>query len=298
MGEPRDHHFIPAFYLSQWAGSNGKLVEYSRKHGKLIAKPVGPRATGFETDLYEFADLPPEQRQYLEKVYFNYLDRTAADALDIHLGHASTWTNELVNAWSRFVFGIHFRHPHAMPELRAAAKAIWEGSGAAFQDEWEKIKPAGAPATFDEYLATVDPFTAAKMRVNLIIKNFDNETLITHMNQMHWGTIDVSVSTGRFIVSDRPVCIHNLARPDGVVFLPISPTKLFVAANEENSLKLVGAQKPLDLVERVNMFVAGRARRFVWADSEAKEDFVAATMSTEMEPLPLFPNIDKYPSAA
>ena len=63
MSEPRDHHFIPAFYLSQWAGPKGKLIEYSRKHGKVIAKPVGPRATGFETDLYEFADLPPEQRQ-------------------------------------------------------------------------------------------------------------------------------------------------------------------------------------------------------------------------------------------
>ncbi|MCK1455198.1 DUF4238 domain-containing protein [Bradyrhizobium sp. 35] len=298
ISEPRDHHFIPAFYLSQWAGPNGKLIEYSRKHGKLIAKPVGPRATGFETDLYEFADLPPEQRQYLEKVYFNYLDRTAADGLDIHLGRASTWTNELVNAWSRFVFGTHFRHPHAMPELRAAAKAIWEGSGVALQAEWDKIKPENAPATFDEYLATVDPFTAAKMRVNLIIKNFDNETLIVHMNQMHWGVLDAPASAGRILTSDRPVCIDKLARPDGVIFLPISPTKLFLAANDEKSLKLVAAQKPLDMVERVNRFVAGRARRFVWADSEAQENFVGATMSTEMEPLPLFPNIGKYPSAA
>jgi hypothetical protein len=60
----------------------------------------------------------------------------------------------------------------------------------------------------------------------------------------------------------------------------------------------VAAQKPRDLVERVSRFVAGRARRFVWEDSEAQGDFVSAAMSTEMEPLPLFPNIDKYPSAA
>lgn len=198
MSEPRDHHFIPAFYLSRWTGANGKLVEYSLKNDKLIAKPVGPRAAGFETDLYEFADLPPEQREYLETVFFNYLDRTAADALDIHIGNGLPWTNELINAWSRFVFGVHFRHPHAMPELRAAAKAIWDGSAAAFQSEWEKIKPPEAPATLDEYLATVDPFTAAKMRVNLIIKNFDNETLITHMNKMQWAVIDASGSPRRF----------------------------------------------------------------------------------------------------
>jgi hypothetical protein len=31
MNAPRDHHFIPAFYLKQWAGPNGKLVEYPQE---------------------------------------------------------------------------------------------------------------------------------------------------------------------------------------------------------------------------------------------------------------------------
>ena len=52
MNAPRDHHFIPAFYLKHWAGPDGKLIEHSRKSGKLISKPVGPRSTGFERDLY------------------------------------------------------------------------------------------------------------------------------------------------------------------------------------------------------------------------------------------------------
>ena len=43
MNAPRDHHFIPAFYLKQWTGLDGKLVEYSRKGGKLIVKPVAAR---------------------------------------------------------------------------------------------------------------------------------------------------------------------------------------------------------------------------------------------------------------
>jgi hypothetical protein len=51
-------------------------------------------------------------------------------------------------------------------------------------------------------------------------------------------------------------------------------------------------------VARVNGFVVGRARRFVWASDRTQENFVGDRMSTEMEPLPLFPNIDKYPSAA
>jgi Protein of unknown function (DUF4238) len=58
MSAPRDHHFIPVFFLKQWVAENGKLVEYTIKHDKLIAKPVGPRSTGFEIDLYAFDELP------------------------------------------------------------------------------------------------------------------------------------------------------------------------------------------------------------------------------------------------
>ena len=66
MSVPRDHHFIPAFYLSQWTGLDDKLVEYTKKRGKLIAKPVGPRSTGYETYLYKFPDLPSASAQYFQ----------------------------------------------------------------------------------------------------------------------------------------------------------------------------------------------------------------------------------------
>jgi hypothetical protein len=57
MSIPRDHHFIPAFYLRQWCDHTVKLIEYTIKHGKLISKPVGPNATGYEFDLYAFPEL-------------------------------------------------------------------------------------------------------------------------------------------------------------------------------------------------------------------------------------------------
>ena len=121
MSVPRDHHFIPAFFLEQWSGQNGKLIEYTIKHGKLIAKPVGSNATGYERDLYAFPDLPPDVVQYVEQVFWDYADRTASQALRLHLGsNELQWTPELHSAWSRFVVGVHLRHPDAMPELRAA----------------------------------------------------------------------------------------------------------------------------------------------------------------------------------
>ena len=78
MSDPHDHHFVPAFYLSQWALLDDDVVEYCIKHRKLIAKPVGPKATGFERDLYAFPELPPEHAQHLESVFVNSADNVAA----------------------------------------------------------------------------------------------------------------------------------------------------------------------------------------------------------------------------
>src|SRR5271167_4600165 len=128
MSIPRDHHFIPAFYLRQWCDQTGKLIEYTIKHGKLIPKPVGPAATGHEFDLYAFPELPLDQSQFIEQKFFDYADRTASDALRLHLAsNAAGWTPKLICAWSRFVIALYLRHPDTMPELRVAAKALWEG---------------------------------------------------------------------------------------------------------------------------------------------------------------------------
>src|ERR1700731_991406 len=109
MNSPRDHHFIPVFYLKQRASSiDGKLTEYTIKHGKLIEKRVGPRATGYQTDLYSFPELPSQLAEHMERVFLQYADDAGARALRIHLGQepSSAWNPETVSGWSRFLMGI------------------------------------------------------------------------------------------------------------------------------------------------------------------------------------------------
>jgi Protein of unknown function (DUF4238) len=108
VSTPRKHHFIPAFFLKQWAAADGKLVEYSIKNDKIVSKRVGPKSAGFEYDLYAFPELPPETAQFIEQQFFSYADQTASQALELHLVNAdrSAWTVELISAWSRFVIAL------------------------------------------------------------------------------------------------------------------------------------------------------------------------------------------------
>jgi hypothetical protein len=81
---------------------------------------------------------------------------------------------------------------------------------------------------------------------------------------------------------------------DSSAAIPISPTKLFVAANQEQAAQNLRKLKPKDIVRHVNLFVATRARKFVWANDESQAMFIRNHMSTAMERTPFFPNLDKY----
>jgi hypothetical protein len=292
MSIPRDHHFIPAFYLKQWCDRAGKLVEYTIKHGKLIPKVVGPDATGYEFDLYAFPELPKDQSQYVEQKFFDYADRAAADALRLHLsGYTGEWASELRSAWSRFVIALHMRHPDAMPELRAAANALWEGSGADSQREYERIKQPGDPDTFDEYIAKIDPHIPAKARMSIIMHTFDNEIVGDHVNKMNWAIIDVSTSNRLLLTSDRPVSLSKIKDVDGILGIPISPTKLFIAVNDARMIDRFRHMKDREIAGRANLEAVARARRFVWAADQSQETFIHKHMSTRLEPTPFFPQL-------
>jgi hypothetical protein len=175
-----------------------------------------------------------------------------------------------------------------MPELRAAVKSIWDGSGTAYQAQYEAIKKPEDPPTFDEYLAAHDPLVPSKMHVNMIVKAFDNDVLGKHINNMIWGVIDVSASPHRFLLSDRPVLIADLKESFGMVALPIGPTKLFIATNSDAGTRHLRSLHARELVHKLNHFVVGRARKFVWAHDQSQAAFIEKHMSSEWSPRPSF----------
>jgi len=138
------------------------------------------------------------------------------------------------------------------------------------------------------------PLAPIKMRVNLIIKALDNDIWGAHVNQMPFAIIDLSASPHRLLTSDRPVELFNLKEPNGVVSIPISPIKLFVALNDEVTFDKLRRASPRKLVCDVNTYVVSRARRFVWAKDRSQERFIDDRMSTKLEPTALFSNSGRY----
>jgi hypothetical protein len=297
VSEPRDHHFIPAFYLRQWCNPTraDKLIEYSINHGKLVPKLVGPRATGFQRDLYAFPELPPDLAQLMERTFFNCADNVASAALQMLLSGNNRWTSKTRSGWSRFVIGIYLRHPDAFAELRAAAASGEWGSEGDVQRQYELVRRQCDPTTFDEYIAQNPPL-GAKMELALIMQLHNASTIVRHVNNMAWEVVDVSAASHRLLTSDRPVDLDrlNLRAPGGAIMMPISPSKLFVAFNDPQALlylRDLNSRRPRDIVGLANRKTIERARRYVWARDSSQQTFITKHMGKRREPLPLFPNL-------
>jgi hypothetical protein len=183
-----------------------------------------------------------------------------------------------------------------MPEIRAAAKAVWEGSGEQSQRIYADIKEPGDPATFDEWIATKDPLIPQKAALELVMATIDNEIVGLHMMQMKWRVIEISSTPRRFLTSDRPVGLYLIKEPTGSITMPLSPTKLFVAVNDERHVDQFCRKKDRDIVDTINADHIRRARRFVWATSKSHSQtaFIRQHMSTGMERLPFFPGLGRY----
>ncbi|OKO67457.1 DUF4238 domain-containing protein, partial [Bradyrhizobium sp. AS23.2] len=189
MGQPRNHHFIPVFYLRQWHDSEGQLYEHKRVRGsRIVRKPVSALATAFQRDLYAFPALGLEGLdQHLESKFFQIVDDEGAKALHRFLRRdPAPWSAEARSGWSRFLLSLKVRHPDAMEELRQAIPRLWGRSHAPSQAEYAKLRKPDDPDSFEEFLTRRDPNIVHKVTINMIMRGIEIIELGTHINGMKW----------------------------------------------------------------------------------------------------------------
>lgn len=292
MSQPRDHHYIPVFYLKQWIGPNGKLIEYSRPyHNKIVAKPVGPRATGFQTDLYTFPDCPPEIAQHIESVFLSRTDAQASHALAKLLsGSIERWNAELRSAWSRFTINFLVRHPHPFAEIKAILHDSWLRPDDVTQQEYEQIRQPDDPERFEQWVAIQGNHLADRIGIRFIQSALDNEVAGTHLNAMLWNVLDLSASRFHLLTSDWP--LYKEINGERMLFaLPISPTALFTAVTHVEIFEALRKTNSEELVRYINAHVVSSARIFVYSINRMQESFISNRMSSSMQPPPFFPSL-------
>jgi hypothetical protein len=267
-------HYIPVFYLRQWAVESEKLCQFSRPHNRIVAKRKHPSGTGYQDNLYSLLNLPDELAHWVEDVFLKVADQEGSDALQELLKGNIDLNPRLQSGWSRFMMSLLSRVPDKVATLRVM-----------FDEEMLKQAPALEKA-YDEFHAsdTVLPSAARKAEElaretqfalgNLLKSVMDLEKVGNHFNHMPWCVLSLRNGRRNLLTSDRPIVLSNgLQNDDCYVLLPISPTKLFVAANDSVFLKNLSKQSSSDLTSWANRQVASQARRFIYGTDEFQINF-------------------------
>jgi hypothetical protein len=102
----QDHHYVPKFYTKRWADETRRVLCYERvPSGRITFKPVVPKGTGFQPNLYATPAAvfwESHDPHIIEREFFSPIDNDAAARTSSCLARPET---ELVApSWSRESF--------------------------------------------------------------------------------------------------------------------------------------------------------------------------------------------------
>jgi hypothetical protein len=289
--EPK-HHYIPVFYLRQWVGKDRRLVEYSRPYKDVVARPTFPSGTGYVRGLYRLPDVPPGEEYVIETKLMSDIDNWAARALQRMMTDGASPGKLHAKAalgWCQFLYSLIVRNPEHLSLIKKKLKTLDAGEVLEnIRDDYPNIRGPGDPESFDEYKAafTLNPIDVPATRVLPVLLR--SKRVVRVLASFMWQTATVHTAKYPLLTSDRPIIMSNgLTGEDAHIVLPISPRRLFIAINNDETFKAISSTASDELVETVNNQVAQQAHKFVYGVDDSQLPFVASRLGKRVWSSPL-----------
>jgi Protein of unknown function (DUF4238)/Queuosine biosynthesis protein QueC len=209
MPMPREpkHHYIPVFYLQQWAGEDRQLVEYCRRYEGVVARPTFPDGTGYVRGLYKLPDAPPGDEYVVETKLMSSIDNWAAKALQQMMQdgeNAGRLGGHEATGWLQFLYSLIVRTPEHLLLVKDKlatldASQVLENTRTVYPD----VRGPYDPETFDEFKAAFlkNPIQVAPARV--LPQFMTSKRVILLLASFRWHTVKTDAAEYPLLTSDR-----------------------------------------------------------------------------------------------
>jgi hypothetical protein len=284
MEAPLRHHFLPEFYLKQWAEEDGRLVEYKKPYGNTV-KPrrTHPKGTGFIFRLYAVEGLSDDVAHEMETEFLSPVDSRAAQALTAMLADKEFSAAQRL-AWASFVATLLSRMPEDVDLVKQIILELAQTILPGFQPIFESHKPEGETRTFQQM--TDELVGQSNQRaMNFARRIMSNDRLIRGIAAMEWSILTVERAKFALLTSDRPVIYTNyLGSDQSHIVLPVGPRRLFVAVKDRKLIDQMRVAGENALVVATNGHVVGAADKYVYGINDSQLRFVQNRMGTARVP--------------
>ena len=142
-------------------------------------------------------------------------------------------------------------------------------------EEYEALRPAGGPATLEEWVRQNAPAMLEDAGLSSLPRIVHRIETQHHLRRMFWAVADCKSATHTLFTSDRPlVQLLGLGHPNCVIALPLSPRHAFLAANREAVLtRLVGANVSM-FAKQFNENILRQAVDYVYSAEDGHQAYV------------------------
>ena len=219
------------------------------------------------------------------------VDNYAALALQVLLdpdGGPARLTDRLKVYWARFLHCLVLRNPQYLAAMEALLVQHAQGPLEEHRADYERLRTERDPPTFDEFLVKfrANPLNTSAARI--IHRIIDSNTVIGHMCSMPWHVVRFDNSPHLLLTSDRPIIMTNgINVPNGHIAIPISPTHLFIAFNDDDGYRKVYSTPTKELIRTNNTRMAEQAHEYVYGFSDASLSFISSRLGTRHPATPL-----------
>jgi hypothetical protein len=278
------HHYIPRFLLKAWCGTDGKLTVYSRRNGQVITSLLNPRSTAFEANLYSFEQVARQKKHAIEAEFMTpEIDTPAAPIVQKILDREFyKITNKERWDFTRFVLSLRARHPDALKLVSEKGREELIAALARDPDEYLAVKEQSWPATLVEYVHQNVPALTPNFGVSLLPTLIADKKRVERVFSMPWWVHDVREANTDLVLSDRPCLLEGSTDTGGcLIVLPLSPTMLFFACNEEQKIRQLRSTNVTKLVKAVNKISVTYAVERVYATGQHHLPLVQKYLNSE-----------------
>lgn len=285
MSDPNKHHYLPQFYLDRWrSGEDNLICRFSRPYkDNFIAKRGSPKSTAYENHLYSMHSPHSPPDADMESHFLSKLDSEAALALDLlERGiPKSKWTQEQINAWSRFIWAQKFRSPDDIAQLKSLVRETWRDKLPELEGKYQAVRAEDGPENIVDWILSEDPKADDRFAFDVIRMIMDHTGVLHIINTMHWKVLDFQGCGFPLLTSDRPLWMTpTLAHPHDNLQFPISPTQLFVATGGEEIMFAINKNSRRQQAKAVNKRRVTHAANYVFGTNDKMLPFVKKHFAT------------------
>lgn len=272
------HHYIPEFYLKQWADQSGRLVEYCRRHfNRVLPRLTHPGGTGYVRGLYSIKGAPPHVKDVFEDKFMMVADGIAAEALRMMIEHNFVPVGKQKRGWTRFVMSLLYRTPEGVARSYAMVQKYFEGEPLEeLRKNYQEWKKPHDPDSPEEYMRMHGGRIVARTTIQHLMEIIESERVSEKIMEMQWHLGRLENLKHSLLTGDRPLIMTNgLASPESHIVMPLSPRHVWIATNrDEETSKIKAMSRTGELALRMNDRIVRQARKFVFGTHHSQLRFI------------------------